>query len=235
MKRILKTAIIMSILIALIVITTSVSAYTASASLKTSSTLIEGDFVTVTLNLSNLDLGEGIDALVATLDYDETIFETVVQDNIAGVNSWVVNGYSTSSKKFTATRSSKFTTAGDIVTIKLKVKSAITAKSAKVSLNNIQVSGGAVSDGGTGDVNLNNASVIINANSESTTDNTVVNNTTTNTTTNKNTTLKDNTVTSKTTLPKTGIGQYGIVAIVIVAIAGIFSYVLYKKTSKEVK
>ena len=51
----------------------------------------------------------------------------------------------------------------------------------------------------------------------------------------KNTTIKDNTVTSKNTLPKTGIEQYGKVAIVVVAIVSIFSYVLYKKTSKEVK
>ena len=47
--------------------------------------------------------------------------------------------------------------------------------------------------------------------------------------------LKDNTVTKKTTLPKTGIEQGGVIAIVVIAIVGTFSYVLYKKTSKEVK
>ena len=141
----------------------------------------------------------------------------------------------------TAVKNSKVTKGETVLTITLKVKSTLSVKSTTVTLKDIVVSGGRVQDGGTGDINVNNASVTINADSDaiSKNENTISNTTTTtNTTTNttkQNTTLKDNTVTKKTTLPKTGIEQGGVIAIVVIAIVGTFSYVLYKKTSKEVK
>ena len=145
----------------------------------------------------------------------------------------------------TVLKNSKVTKGETVLTITLKVKSTISVKSTTVTLKDIVVSGGRVQDGGTGDINVNNASVTINADSDaiSKNENTISNTTTTTTTTNssktnttkQNTTLKDNTVTKKTTLPKTGIGQSGVIAIVVIAIVGTFSYVLYKKTSKEVK
>ena len=138
--------------------------------------------------------------------------------------------------------------------LSLKVKDNISVDSTTITLKDVVVSGGRVSDGGTGDITVNNASVTISkdkdassstSNTTNTGSNTTGNTTTSNSSTSsknnttgnasKNTTIKDNTVTSKNTLPKTGIEQYGIVAIVVVAIVAIFSYVLYKKTSKEVK
>ena len=172
--------------------------------------------------------------------HDKNVFETVETSNLIASNSWTPT-YASSTNMLTVLKNSKVTKGETVLTITLKVKSTLSVKSTTVTLKDIVVSGGRVQDGGTGDINVNNASVTINADSDaiSKNENTISNTTTTtNTTTNttkQNTTLKDNTVTKKSTLPKTGIGQSGIIAIVVIAIVGTFSYVLYKKTSKEVK
>ena len=93
------------------------------------------------------------------------------------------------------------------------------------TLKDIKASCGIESNGGTGDITVDNAVLTLTAETA---------NSTTNTTT-SNTVKKDNTVTASTKLPKTGLGQAGIISIVVVAIIGIFSYILYKKTSKVVK
>ena len=208
--------------------------------LSSNSKLKAGDTVTVTMSLGNIDAGNGIDTITAELNYDKNVFETVETSNLIASNSWTPT-YASSTNMLTAVKNSKVTKGETVLTITLKVKSTLSVKSTTVTLKDIVVSGGRVQDGGTGDINVNNASVTINADSDaiSKNENTISNTTTTtNTTTNttkQNTTLKDNTVTKKTTLPKTGIEQGGVIAIVVIAIVGTFSYVLYKKTSKEVK
>ena len=208
--------------------------------LSSNSKLKAGDTVTVTMSLGNIDAGNGIDTITAELNYDKNVFETVETSNLIASNSWTPT-YASSTNMLTVVKNSKVTKGETVLTITLKVKSTLSVKSTTVTLKDIVVSGGRVQDGGTGDINVNNASVTINADSDaiSKNENTISNTTTTtNTTTNttkQNTTLKDNTVTKKTTLPKTGIEQGGVIAIVVIAIVGTFSYVLYKKTSKEVK
>ena len=208
--------------------------------LSSNSKLKAGVTVTLTMRLGNIDAGNGIDTITAELNYDKNVFETVETSNLIASNSWTPT-YASSTNMLTAVKNSKVTKGETVLTITLKVKSTLSVKSTTVTLKDIVVSGGRVQDGGTGDINVNNASVTINADSDaiSKNENTISNTTTTtNTTTNttkQNTTLKDNTVTKKTTLPKTGIEQGGVIAIVVIAIVGTFSYVLYKKTSKEVK
>ena len=201
-------------------------------SLSSSSKLKAGDTVTVTMSLGNIDAGNGIDTITAELNYDKNVFETVETSNLIASNSWTPT-YASSTNMLTVLKNSKVTKGETVLTITLKVKSTLSVKSTTVTLKDIVVSGGRVQDGGTGDINVNNASVTINADSDaiSKNENTISNTTTTtNTTTNttkQNTTLKDNTVTKKSTLPKTGIGQSGIIAIVVIAIVGTFSYPLH--------
>ena len=103
----------------------------------------------------------------------------------------------------------------------------------QASHKDITASGGRVSDGGTGDITVNNASVTISKTKDASSNSETP--TPTPSTTTNNTTIKDTTTTKKTTLPKTGLGQAGVIAIVVVAIIGIFSYALYKKIAKDVK
>ena len=240
MKAKLKTLITVSIMALIVVISTISNAASVGMSLSSSSKLKAGDTVTVTMSLGNIDAGNGIDTITAELNYDKNVFETVETSNLIASNSWTPT-YASSTNMLTVLKNSKVTKGETVLTITLKVKSTLSVKSTTVTLKDIVVSGGRVQDGGTGDINVNNASVTINADSDaiSKNENTISNTTTTtNTTTNttkQNTTLKDNTVTKKTTLPKTGIEQGGVIAIVVIAIVGTFSYVLYKKTSKEVK
>ena len=240
MKIKLKTLITVSIMALIVVISTISNATSVGMSLSSNSKLKAGDTVTVTMSLGNIDAGNGIDTITAELNYDKNVFETVETSNLIASNSWTPT-YASSTNMLTVLKNSKVTKGETVLTITLKVKSTLSVKSTTVTLKDIVVSGGRVQDGGTGDINVNNASVTINADSDaiSKNENTISNTTTTtNTTTNttkQNTTLKDNTVTKKTTLPKTGIEQGGVIAIVVIAIVGTFSYVLYKKTSKEVK
>lgn len=240
MKTKLKTLITVSIMALIVVISTISNAASVGMLLSSNSKLKAGDTVTVTMSLGNIDAGNGIDTITAELNYDKNVFETVETSNLIASNSWTPT-YASSTNMLTVLKNSKVTKGETVLTITLKVKSTLSVKSTTVTLKDIVVSGGRVQDGGTGDISVNNASVTINADSDaiSKNENTISNTTTTtNTTTNttkQNTTLKDNTVTKKTTLPKTGIEQGGVIAIVVIAIVGTFSYVLYKKTSKEVK
>lgn len=240
MKTKLKTLLTISIMALILVISTISNAASVGMTLSSNSKLKAGDTVTVTMSLGNIDAGNGIDTITAELNYDKNVFETVETSNLISSNSWTPT-YASSTNMLTVLKNSKVTKGETVLTITLKVKSTLSVKSTTVTLKDIVVSGGRVQDGGTGDINVNNASVTINADSDaiSKNENTISNTTTTtNTTTNttkQNTTLKDNTVTKKTTLPKTGIEQGGVIAIVVIAIVGTFSYVLYKKTSKEVK
>lgn len=240
MKTKLKTLLTISIMALILVISTISNAASVGMTLSSNSKLKAGDTVTVTMSLGNIDAGNGIDTITAELNYDKNVFETVETSNLIASNSWTPT-YASSTNMLTVVKNSKVTKGETVLTITLKVKSTLSVKSTTVTLKDIVVSGGRVQDGGTGDINVNNASVTINADSDaiSKNENTISNTTTTtNTTTNttkQNTTLKDNTVTKKTTLPKTGIKQGGVIAIVVIAIVGTFSYVLYKKTSKEVK
>ena len=240
MKTKLKTLLTVSIMALIVVISTISNAASVGMTLSSNSKLKAGDTVTVTMSLGNIDAGNGIDTITAELNYDKNVFETVETSNLIASNSWTPT-YASSTNMLTVLKNSKVTKGETVLTITLKVKSTLSVKSTTVTLKDIVVSGGRVQDGGTGDISVNNASVTINADSDaiSKNENTISNTTTTtNTTTNttkQNTTLKDNTVTKKTTLPKTGIEQGGVIAIVVIAIVGTFSYVLYKKTSKEVK
>ena len=238
MKTKLKTLLTVSIMALIVVISTISNAASVGMTLSSNSKLKAGDTVTVTMSLGNIDAGNGIDTITAELNYDKNVFETVETSNLIASNSWTPT-YASSTNMLTAVKNSKVTKGETVLTITLKVKSTLSVKSTTVTLKDIVVSGGRVQDGGTGDINVNNASVTINADSDAISKNENTTGNTTNSsktnTTKQNTTLKDNTVTKKTTLPKTGIGQSGVIAIVVIAIVGTFSYVLYKKTSKEVK
>lgn len=218
-----KIMLVAILMIAIICCATYVSAYSVGFSLSSSSKLKAGDEVKVTVRMSNVDAGNGIDAIVAQLDYDTNVFEEVATSNLVGANNWVVNIYNSQTKKFTLTKSTKSNAAEDLLTITLKAKSAVNVNSTTVSVKNVTASGGAVSDGGTGDITIADSSVIISGTA------TNITTPTTNTTNKANTT----TTTKVNKLPQTGENTAMIVAVVaIVAVIGILCYARYRNIDK---
>ena len=235
----LKSIIAIAMIMMIIALCTGVNAaenYSVGMSLTSNSKLNAGDTVTVSVNLTSVNAGNGIDTITAELDYDTNVFEAISSSNFTASSSWKAPSYAAASKMLTVQKDSKVKSAETVFTISFKVKSTVNVSSTTISLKDITASGGRISDGGTGDITVNNASVTISktqdaaSNTEKPTPTTPTTNTNTN-----NTTVKDTTTTKKTTLPKTGLGQAGVVAIVVVAIIGIFSYALYKKIAKDVK
>ena len=230
----LKSIIAIALIMMIIALCTGVNAatnYSVGMSLTSNSKLNAGDTVTVSVNLTSVNAGNGIDTITAELDYDTNVFEAISSSNLTASSSWKAPSYAASSKMLTVQKDSKVKAAETVFTISLKVKNPVNVDSTTISLKDITASGGRVSDGGTGDITVNNASVTISKTKDASSNS----ETPTPSTTTNNTTVKDTTTTKKTTLPKTGLGQAGVIAIVVVAIIGIFSYALYKKIAKDVK
>ena len=232
----LKSIIAIALIMMIIALCTGVNAetnYSVGMSLTSNSKLNAGDTVTVSVNLTSVNAGNGIDTITAELDYDTNVFEAISSSNFTASSSWKAPSYAAASKMLTVQKDSKVKAAETVFTISLKVKNPVNVDSTTISLKDITASGGGVSDGGTGDITVNNASVTISKTKDASSNTETP--TPTPSTNTKNTTVKDTTTTKKTTLPKTGLGQAGVIAIVVVAIIGIFSYALYKKIAKDVK
>lgn len=223
----IKACIVMAMIIMMIAISTIVNAaetnYSVGMSLTSSSKLKEGDTVTIKVNLTSINAGEGIDTITAAINYDANVFEDITSSDLTASNDWTPS-YAASSKMLTLLKNSKVTAAETVLTIKLKVRDVINVNSTTVTLKEIVASGGRVTDNGTGDITVKDASVTLSKDQEPVTPVTPTNNT-----------IKDNTTTKIPTLPKTGVAQYSVLAIVVVAIIAIASYVAYKKIAKDVK
>lgn len=151
------------LMIAIIASLTTVKAvdYSGTASLSTSNYLKAGEEVKVSVKLSALNAGDGVDAILATLVYDDNVFEKVETKNLEGTNKWEINRYNPDTKKFTMTRPEKMSTPGDVVVITLKIKQAISVDSTTIELKDITVSGGDALNGGTGDIDITKGTVTL--------------------------------------------------------------------------
>lgn len=244
MKNNLKVKSLMTIIIIAIMLTISTIANASTGdsvgmSLTSSSKLKAGDTVTVNVNLTSINAGNGIDTITAELAYDTSVFETLSSSSFTASNDWTPS-YASSTNMLTVLKNSKVKSPETVMTITLKVKDTISVNSTTITLKNIVVSGGREVDGGTGDIYVNNALVTISKAEEASSStekpaNNTINNPGTSNTAKQNNVSKDSTTTKTSTLPKTGLEQYGTIAIVVVAIIGIFSYVVYKKIEKYVK
>lgn len=231
MKNNLKSKIllIILILITMISLTGFVSAFSVNMQLDSSSKLKAGDTVEVTLKILNIDAGDGIDSIAATLEYDKNVFEEVTEDNFEGLNRWNVNIYSTDSQKFTVSKSSKVNQASDVFKLTLKAKTAVDVDSTEITIKDITASGGSSDIGGTGDIQVQKVSKTINK--ETTNENPLTNKETDKTNTTTNPVTKINDISGATTgkLPQTGENILGIVAaITIVSIIAIVAFIKYR-------
>lgn len=224
MKKYLKTLLIVMILVITISFAGIVSAATAGMALSSSSKLSANGKVEVTLRIQNVTAtGDGIDSIVATLDYDKTVFEEVTQSNLVGLNDWVVNLYSPDTQILTLTRPSKVAIAGDVLKITLTAKSTVNVNSTDVKLKSITASGGAIDMGGTGDIEIKDVKVTVSKEdaSKPPVQNTITNNGTTQQTNN-----------TATRLPQTGDAmEFLVIGVVAFVILAIVAYLQYKKNS----
>ncbi len=164
-----KKLISISLMITLL-ITLSLSVVNAETNVKmqitSSSELTAGGTVELILSITNIDAGDGIDAVVGKVNYDKNIFEEVTEENFEGQNRWNSPTFNTGTQLFTTSRASKVKTSGNVIKITLKVKEGVTADSTTVTITNIVVSGGSVATGGTGDINVSDVSAKINKKQE---------------------------------------------------------------------
>ena len=211
--------------------------------------LKEGDEITITLNLSDIDMGEdGINSFGGKLVYDENIFEKVTTSSFSSQNNWSIayNDEATEKKgTFLATINAGAKDNQTIGTLKLKVKKNIKSTTTKVQFTEL-------SSVAEDTVTLGNQTIIFNVTGTVkdededknqgneqlniiTGDNTnkkpnIVGGSKNNTTN----TGKDNTVSNKG-IPQTGVQNTAIVlSIATLAIIATVAYTKFKK-NKEIK
>ena len=87
-KKVFKVLIMITVLV--MAVTTAVQANSFTASMTPSKTTIKpGTEFQVTVKISNLDVGSnGINTLSGYLTYDDSVFETINESSIEGVNDW---------------------------------------------------------------------------------------------------------------------------------------------------
>lgn len=177
------------ILLSIMCITLSAYAFSCSMSLDTNKSEYKpGDDVVVDVKLTNIDAGDGVNALIATLEYDTNSLTYV---SMQGQNTWNPT-YNAANGKVIMDRSVPVTTPETVLTINFKVKEQ-SAKKPTITMKNISTSGGIA----TGDIAVSNISKTITVNTPTPPAN---NTTNTNTNTNTNTTPTNNTVPNTNTI-----------------------------------
>lgn len=85
--------------------------------------------VVVTLKLDEYkDIKDGINAYKATLYYDDTIFEQVIEQNFVCKNDWEMLKYNKDTKEFIAIKKAGSKVPEEVASITLKVKEEIEPK-----------------------------------------------------------------------------------------------------------
>jgi len=155
-KRVI--SIITFVLLNLIAINNVFAVATTNAKLNVStSELKKGQEVEVTLKLDNFsEIKKGINAYKATLQYDDNIFEQVVQSSFECLNNWEELKYNALNKEIVAYRKVGIKESQDVVKIKLKVKDNVEASKSDIKLVNITASEGK------GDILVQDAKVTVN-------------------------------------------------------------------------
>ena len=139
MKKVL--SIILIIMLIIFTMTVSASALSFTATMTPSATTIdESTEFTVTIKVSNLDVGtNGINSLKGYLKYDTEVFDTISESSIEGLNSWIAK-YEASTGKIELTKNTFVTSTQEVFQISFKTKSGVSGKSGTISYSNIVAS-----------------------------------------------------------------------------------------------
>lgn len=153
-KKFLKIVILMIILT--LTFATIVNALSFTAIIETSSpTVAESTEFTVTVKVSNLDVGQnGINALSGYFRYDKEIFETISEASIEGINGWNYT-YSSDNNRITLTKNTFVKTEESVFNVTLKTKEKVSGKEGAISFTNVMATNSE------GDISASDTSITI--------------------------------------------------------------------------
>lgn len=102
----------------------------------TNTTIKKGQEVTVLVEISDIEMGDGINTFKATLNYDTDVFTSV---DVQGINDWTKQTYNTENGIFILTYSNLLTTTEQaIARFTFKVKDDTTKESGTISLTEME-------------------------------------------------------------------------------------------------
>ena len=261
MKKIFVIKIIIIASLLILACSTIVSALSLTATMTPSSTTVaESSEFTVTIKVSNLDVGpNGINVLSGFLKYDTSIFEMISKSSIEGLNNWSPT-FNEDNGKITLTKPTFVKGEESVFLITFKTKSGVSGKSGAISFTNINASNSTediiasdistrITIGTATDVpqntvanntvvnKVNNAIVLIpstNITNSTKTNNIIQNKTTYNITNN----VTNKTVVNKVLeddIPYTGVEDTVLYIMLIVLVFSIIFYVKYQKINNDLK
>lgn len=219
-----KTLSIMAI--AILMLTLSMGVVNATTDFKVALTadstrVDQGGTVVITVSLKDFTANEtGINSLIAKLDYDRTVFETVKQADFAAQNGWSAITYNENEGGLATENASFMTENHEAFKITLKVKANATIGNTTVTLKEINGSD-SETDVYPADQKITLTIKAASGNTPAPTNNTPVK-------------PANNTPapTNNTTMPSTGVVDYILPTIAVVAVVGIFAYVRYNRIDK---
>ena len=135
-KKILKITMILFMLI--LTCSTVANALSFTATITPSSTTVaESTEFTVSIKVSNLDVGQnGINALSGYLKYDTSVFEVITDSSIEGLNSWNPS-FNSENGKITLTKTTFVKNEESVFQIAFKTKSGVSGKKGTIAYTNI--------------------------------------------------------------------------------------------------
>ena len=243
-KKFLKIVIIMTILV--ITYATIVNALSFTAAMETNSTTVaESTEFTVTVKISNLDVGpNGLSGLSGYIKYNKDVFETINESSIEGINGWDAR-YASDSQKVTLTKTTFVKTEESVFNVTLKTKPGVSGKEGLVQFSNIMGTNNE-SDISTADISTtihisNDGGNTANTTSNNTSKNSIsLINTSTNNTANKannagGSFFINQTNTTGDDIPYTGVEDTIPFLMVGIVILAIVFYIKIERINKELK
>lgn len=243
-KKILKLTTIIMLLV--VTYATIVSALSLTVSMETTSTTIaEATEFTVTVKVSNLDVGEnGINSLTGTLKYNKDVFEEITDSSVEGLNGWN-SSYEKDSGKITSTKQSFVKSEESVFNITLKTKKDVTGKEGLIEFTDIKAQN---SDS---QIEAPNISVTINVGTESgntanvantqnsatilpVSNNTAKNNTTNNVVNNTAKSFINSANVLNDDIPETGVKDTLAIAMFAVILVAIVVFIRIERINKEI-
>lgn len=262
MKKKLNRFLKITIMIIAVVLaySTVVSAYSFTPTMTPSATTVqEATEFTVTVKITNLDLGpNGINAFSAKLDYDTNVFEPVTASGVEGLSGWAAT-YEPDKKTIALSKLQYAKTEENIFQITLKTKSGVIGKTGTIKLTevtaadqstltnaqdvstSIAVGSATTNTPSSSTNNVPSISAVTNSKNNNTINNNIVNNTANKVNNVANDTNKVNNIAnkvgtaSKEDIPYTGVEDDIIKAIFVVMAIALIFYIKFEKINKEMK
>ena len=101
----------------------------------------KGGTVKLVLSVANLDVGaNGLNTFLATMEYDQTVFEIATSNNIKSLNGWDAPTYNAGNGKILTSKGAFVNSESDVLEITLTAKANAKTGSTTVTFKNIEAS-----------------------------------------------------------------------------------------------